>query len=492
MPAQHQAQQPTASALDIPKRWPLATQPDNRDSGYLKDARLVNCYAERDPETGGYQVEKRYGLGPLVFTHSAANGYGIYTYSAPGVAFTVIIVVGVSVYTLVGTAILPIGSLFNGVFTRTARFLPVPNAVSGPFLLFGDGGQNPYYLTGISPNSVSQVTDPNYPSHTVPGFAFLDGTTYVMDNTGAIYGSAGLNDPRTWDPLNVIRANAYSDIGITLTKQLTYVVALKSTSTQFFYDAGNATGSPLAPVPGALLNYGCLSADTLAEIDGLLIWATSNSTNSSQILLLENLGMKIVSTPGIERQLDLASPTSVYKSFAVKHGGHRLYILTNVTTNVTLVYDIDQHLWYQWTDYLGNYYPIVAQAVDGYGNHIFQHAFNGNIYTMDIDFVYPNDYGNVYPVDIYTPNFDAEVDRIKYLSMMRFNGDQTKGSKLQVRFSENDYGTWNNFRTVHLDNKRPILVDCGSFYRRAYHFRHQCNTPFRIESVDLQMDIGTL
>jgi hypothetical protein len=102
------------------------------------------------------------------------------------------------------------------------------------------------------------------------------------------------------------------------------------------------------------------------------------------------------------------------------------------------------------------------------------------------------DLGILFPVDIYTPNFDAGVDRIKYLSQMRINADQTPGSLLQVRCSDNDYQSWDNFRTIDLSRTRPILNDEGSFYRRAYHFRHYANTAFRIRSCDLQMDIGTL
>jgi hypothetical protein len=117
----------------------------------------------------------------------------------------------------------------------------------------------------------------------------------------------------------------------------------------------------------------------------------------------------------------------------------------------------------------------------------------GNVYQMDGDYVYPTDFGHVVPVDIYTPNFDAGADRIKYLSQMRFNADQTPGSILYVSSSDNDYGSFSRTaRRVDLGRQRPILNDEGSFYRRAYHFRHYANTGLRIRSVDLQMDIGTL
>jgi hypothetical protein len=45
---------------------------------------------------------------------------------------------------------------------------------------------------------------------------------------------------------------------------------------------------------------------------------------------------------------------------------------------------------------------------------------------------------------------------------------------------------------VDLGAKRPILNQCGTFYKRAWHFRHQAATRLRLTSVDLQLDIGTL
>jgi len=490
--AQRAQQAPT---VELPKRLPLITQPSNRSADFTKDSRLVNCYAEKSAADGQYVIEKRYGLSPQPEYVLNGVGKGIYNWIAAvglGAQENLIQIAGTTVYSnlgLVDTAT-PIGStVFGGGIAGIARFQPIANNTK-PLLVFGDGSTNPYYTDGSS--GIQQVTNANFPGICVPGFAYLDGTLYVMTTSGAIYGSANLNDPTVWSPLNVIQANAYPDIAVALTKQLTYVIALKAETTQFFYDAGNATGSPLQTVPGALLNYGCISADTLQEIDGLLFWATSNATNSAQILMLRELQPSIVSTPAIDRQLDLASPTAIFRSFTIKHGGHRLYVLSNVTVGVTLVYDIDQRLWYQWTDYLGGYYPIVSQTIDNDGSHLFQHISNGNVYEMDTDNVYSSDYGNVFPVDIYTPNFDAGVNRDKYLAQMWINADQQLGSLLDVRRSVDDYQTWTNFRRFDLSKKRPSICDCGSFRRAAWHFRQPANTPFRIESVDLNMDLCTL
>ena len=181
----------------------------------------------------------------------------------------------------------------------------------------------------------------------------------------------------------------------------------------------------------------------------------------------------------------------------LKHSGHRFYGLTLVANNITLVHDIDQRAWYIWTDKDGNCWPVAGMAYLAPSNgvegmHVVQHLTNGNIYQLDGDYTFPNDYGNVVPVDLYTPNFDAGIDRRKHLNLLRFNADVVKGSTLQVRYSDDDYQSWSNFREVDLGRERPFLDRNGTFYRRAYHIRHKRNTTLRIKSVDLQLDVGTL
>jgi hypothetical protein len=495
------------AAVEIPKRWPLVTQPENRDGTVNKDARLVNCYAEKHED--GYAIEKRFGVQTTtVYTPTmlpTGTGRGVYRWEQSATTAQLIIVVGANFYTasILGlpTPHVTLSALYPIVFGGTMIFCPIPS--SPPLLMFGSGNVG-YYLDAAG--GLHQITDPNYPSATVPGIVYLDGTIYVMSPNGDINNTLNEDDPTVWDPLGVIVAQSDGDFAVALAKQLVYVVALKQWSTQFFYDAGNPTGSPLAPVPGALLTYGCLSADTVQEIDGLLLWVTSSKTQSPQVILLESLQHKIVSTPAIDRLLDqfLIGPNLddlQIQSFAIKHAGHRLYGITARTPlsrGISLIYDIDQRLWYQWSNYLGNYWPYFSATVgltfdpNSEPNRILQDFLDGSIVNFDADYIFPNDAGNIFPVDIYTPNFDAGIDRIKQLNTMRFNADQTKGSELFVRSSDNDYQRWTNFRKVDLGNKRPILTNCGSFYRRAYHMRHFCNKPLRIKSVDLQMDVGTL
>ena len=207
--------------------------------------------------------------------------------------------------------------------------------------------------------------------------------------------------------------------------------------------------------------------------------------------MVENLKPQLVSTKAIERLLGEADLTAVY-SFGIKYEGHRFYGITLKNENMTLVYDMTDKLWSQWTDAAGNYWPIVSSTYSTTLGRVLQHETNGKLYLLDAS--YTNDDGDLITVDIYAPNFDGGARRRKQLNMLEFIADQTPGSILQVRSNDHDYAAdkWTNFRRVDLNQRKPVLTNHGTVMRRAYHFRHQCDTRLRIQAVEMQIDIGTL
>lgn len=486
------------------QRWPLVTQQANRAESFFEDARLVNAFAEKDPNTGEWVVQKRIGYVLDYTAEAGSGGNGMYAFGQLGA--------NKSVYSAfshlagVPPAFGYVGNIYkdgvsfatslDGLPPGTNYYWTEDQATPSRHLVFGGRG-NVYYTTG------SGVSTAPIPTHIgwLRGLAYLDQTIYCMDQAGQIFGS-GFNDPSTWSTLNLVMANAIPGEGIELTQQLNYVIALKSNSMEVFYDAANPTGSPLSPVLGALSNYGGI-AGTVQTIDNVLLFASSNKTVSPQVVRVDNLQVTPVSTPPVERLLDqvltpvpaTGPPAVGPSSWTFKHGGHRFYGLTFQGTGslvgFTMVYDIDQNLWYQWTDPNGSFWPVAAMTYDSMLHHVLQGISDGNVYVFEGDYEYPTDNGIVAPVDIYTPNADFGTRRRKALYKMYFNADQKDGSSLLVSRSDDDYKTWSVPRSVDLSRRRPEMRMEGTFTRRAYRFRHASPTRFRIRSVDLQMELGT-
>ena len=463
-------------SVTLPPRLPLVVVTSNRDGTVSKDARLVNCYIEVTKE-GEMDIYKRPGLASAGVVAAGLAGRGIWFWE--GALYSVF---GDRLYrnnTLAGSGLDETGGMY--------RF--DSNLGTTPQLVFGNGKKTYAFDTTLS-NDLHSI-DSNFPEEVVKGFAYLNGPIYVMQEGATIWGSASnsVDQNGDWDPLNFIRAQIEPDKGVYLSKQLVYVVALKQWTIEYFFDAGNPTGSPLQSVQGMKIAYGCAHADSVQKINDVLFFLSMDQTNSLQVSTVDKGAHRIVSTPAIDRLLATIDTTTVY-SWQLKLNGHSFYIVTFKEGNLTLAYDITQELWFQWTDHEGNYFPIVASAYDNEGNHILQHESTGELFYISGDNYKDGEYPIV--LDIYTPPFDANTYRRKHLKVMKFIGDQVPGSTAEVRWSADDYQTWSSKRSIDLSLARPVLTNCGTFTKRAYHIRHTADTPFRMRAVDVQYDLGTL
>lgn len=530
---------PQAESVALPKRLPLVIQAANRDESSDKDAKLINAYMEKSPDGQEYWVFKRPGL---LEWGDAKSGTGLGVYNWQGLIYaifgttlweydtdtgvatsrgTVSSVGGVYRFSssLGSTPRLQLGnglSSYNYDSTNgLVELTTVATVTAGDFVIgvsytIAVVGTTNFMLIGAVSNTIgvtfaatgpgtgtgTATTTSNFPADVVKGWAYLDGTTYVMGTDAYIHGSdslPGMNRPDQWaDLTNTLGAQIEPDRGVFLAKQLVYVLAIKEWSTEVFYDAQNSIGaSPLGPVQGAKINYGCVNGDSVQEIDGALIWLATNRSSAMQVILVDNLKVTVISTKAIERLLGEADFSSI-ASLGIKYEGHRFYVLTLKNDNITLVYDLTDQMWSQWTDTDGNYFCSISSTFHPSTGRILQHESNGQLYKLDSE--YKNDHGQPITVDIYTPNFDGGVRRRKQLTMMEFVGDQTPGSVLQVRVNDSDYDSakWTVFRYVDMSVRKPTLTNCGTFMRRGFHFRHQADTRLRIQAIELQIDLGTL
>ena len=465
------------AGITLPKRFPLVVAPSNRDDSTAKDARLVNCYMER-AESGETWVIKRPGLDEQSRPPAAnAAGSGVYNWRG-------------DLYSVFGTVFYVNGVATGGAVNGAGGVYRFSSCLGAtPRLQLGNGVKAYNYDSG---GGLVEITDADFPTSFVKGWAYLDTTTYVIKSDASIQGS-GINDTVNWDALNTLTGQIEPDRGVAGAKQMVYVVEFKEWTTEIFYDAANATGSPLSPVQGAKVNWGCVSQDSVQELDDTLVWVGAGKSSAIQVIAMAGLKAQVVSTKAIERLLQGATWTAgqVF-SWQMKKGGHHFYVLTLKTDNLTLALDLKEGTWWQMTDVDGNYFPIVAATYDSSHRPVLQHETNGRLYLASDSYL--DDDGSLITVDIYTPNFDGGTRRNKQMNFLEFIGDQTTGSELQVRNNDKDYAAdaWTTFRKVDLSQIRPTLTACGTFRRRAYNLRHRGLTRFRIQAMEMQLALGTL
>lgn len=525
-------------------RIPFAASVANRDEMPTVDARLINGFLEKGEDKTLYAY-RRPGT-KVNYSVGAAPGRGIYNwegdiYSVFGTDFyknatrVATVVDDGTIYTFSsnlgatphlffhntlagytydpiggvvlipsGTAATVMGDLSSGN-NHIKNITPNTTGIAVSDLVSGLG--IPSGVTVVSVDSSTQITmsanaTANYIQNTVsiltpgqtafppllvPGQAFLDGTTYVMDPKAHIFGSE-INDTKSWDPENYLTAQIEPDGGVALAKQLVYVIAFKQWSTEFFYDAAQPSGSPLGDVQGNKINQGCRDAGSVADSEGALIWVTTTRQGNVGVWIIDAARGSSIGSGSVERLLQDASYVGCC-SYALHTGGHRFYVLNVPAANLTLIFDLATNEWYRWTDTNGNYLPYVAATFGANQIVLLQHATNGSVYQMSTNF--HDDSGSVIPWDLYTPNYDAGQRINKELARMDFIGDQTPGCWIITTHSEDDYKTWSAPRMTDMGQQRPNLKDCGSFRRRAWHFSNRTKTFLRIQAVELDIKAGT-
>lgn len=484
-------------------RLPLVTPFESRAGDTTqKDPRLINAYGER-LEDGSYRVVKRQGVATYVTFAALPGGYS-YDYSVG--SFIADLPAGTSLITFVVGKSGATAHLFAagstvvgvpGVYVDTGfgmNLAAIPNlAISctqystNRIAVNVNSGSSSILIFDYLGNYVS--TNTTGLGAFVPGIVNLDNTVYVMDNTATIWGS-NVGDATVWSGLNFIQALDEAGAGIYLAKHHSYVVALKTFSAEFFYDNINPTGSPLNGVPNSTIHAGCVSPWTVQTLGNQLFWLACERQGAPFVVMLENMRAIKISTPGIDKIVGDAS--GVFTSFGFRDSsGHQYYGLTLITQGITLVYDIGEKLWMQWNTPGSTYFPYTFAVVSPTGNLLLMNSTNtalaNVLYQMDLDFAV--DVAGSFDVDIYTPNTDLGTRKRKTTMRMDFLADQ-QPAFLQVRYSEDDFKTFSQFRSVDLNQKRPSLTNCGTFRRRSYHMHHNAPYSLRLEAVELDVLLG--
>ncbi len=83
-------------------------------------------------------------------------------------------------------------------------------------------------------------------------------------------------------------------------------------------------------------------------MEATVVWVGQTRTEGAKVYIMQGYSPTIISTPFVDRLLQ-NDPLTLVQAFASTHFGHPLYVLTLVTTGITLVYDFLMKDWYIWT-----------------------------------------------------------------------------------------------------------------------------------------------
>lgn len=352
---------------------------------------------------------------------------------------------------------------------------------------------------------------PNFPTSGVPiNPIALDGYVFIGSPDGTISNS-NLNDPGTWSASNFTKADSYPDNLAALARVGPYLVALGRQSIQYYYDAGNPTGTPLGAMTGSTLTVGFVAA--LAQQEGVLWFIGRSSDGFYRVYKLENFKATAVSDPVINRWLaDLFNSSSSLgtqvKGNMVNMNGHQLYMLSDTTQTAspkTYAYDIETQMWSRIDVNNGNSVKYSATGNASTSSLLFSKertffavgpnnasgpALDTNIYFFDPTAYQDN--GVNFLVSFRTPQQDFGTYRNKFGERLLLWADKASSTTLcSISWTDDDYQTYSTVRTVDLSSDYPVLYALGKFKRRSFRVQYSDNFPMRWKLLELDYDQGT-
>lgn len=164
-------------------------------------------------------------------------------------------------------------------------------------------------------------------------------------------------------------------------------------TTEVWANTGNAD-FPFERIQGGFIEKGCVAADSVAKIDGVVFWLGRDEFGEGIVFAAQGLTPQRISTHAIEQAIQSYADISTARAYTYQDGGHSFYVLN--FAEATWVYDLSTKLWHER-----------AYTEDGL---LQRHRADCHAFFPDLRIHLVGDYesGEVYKFDesVYTDNGD--------------------------------------------------------------------------------------
>lgn len=464
------------------KRFSFVGPMEQRNSSSAKDQRFVNWLPELTEgpakENKQWWLRSRPGLTSI---YSIANTVprGMYFWNTS--TFT-------KVMSLVGNSIYYDGTFLSTITTSTGTvgFCEFLDSTGVRKLILLDGTKGYVFTTYNA--APTEITDVDFPTPHIPNPVFMDGYLFVAKaNTQDVYNS-DLNDPLAWTSGDFLSAEMFPDTIQGLTRNNNYIYAVGQYSIEFFHDAANASGSPLARHDSAVQQFGTPAPDTIVATDNEVILVGQSGLGGRSVWTITGFKEVDIGVPTLRLALN-AEGTNIpnAKAYCVKIGGQKHYVLC--LTSRTFVYSFDTKLWTEW-DFVNTPYYACDSNI---GYPYVQVNTGSNTVIAKMDDAAVTDLGNTITCTITTSKLDFEVADRKRMDILVLLGDAPNGTSnvpISVQWSDDDYQTWSTATTLNINPIYSYIYRLGMFRRRALKFTYTQPYALRLEGMEITINKG--
>lgn len=331
----------------------------------------------------------------------------------------------------------------------------------------------------------------------VGGMAHMDGYAFLMDAAGRIY-NCDLNTLATWGTSNYLTAQSVPDGGVGVFRWRDYIVGFGTTSCELFYNAGNASGSPLSAVQNGATAVGIASAKQVAIAGDVMVFV-GQSVNGRGLYMMGQGGPQLISPPELTPFLKATNstgnatqgPLSVFK---MPNGHTVVYQLLAGAANGSLAwcYTIETKAVWFWkaTSQAGYQQPVrIINAPNVTASEIAAYAVlstsdDGSQRARYSLFDYGGT-GETMTCTIVTDNLNTGTTARKFHSGLRLSSNFS--TAVSLSFTDNDYTSFSTAVSSTSHHWRRL----GASRQRAYKMSwDSAVTTDIIDGAELMMTKG--
>jgi hypothetical protein len=378
-------------------------------------------------------------------------------------------------------------------------------------IIWGNSSMQPFH--GLGGGDAASVLEYPFTKESTEGLAHgivaMDGYFFIMTTKGDIYHST-LNKPEAWPALNKISAQVEGDNGVAIAKHNNNLIAFGDTTTEFFYNAGNPSGSVLNRREDIRYSTGMAAPNTMDTLDNVTVFVGQDNEYEKGVYAVQNFKLVKLSNEYIDKYLKQyaawgENDTERHIGKIVEWEGQPFYFLTlqNSTDDPkTFVYDFNNKVWYNWyvQDKQEQYtwYSAISATSDHMdimsaftdrSNQTYVMFSDGDIWEFDKS-VY-QDFGttNIESI-VQFPTWENKNirsgNRERHRSV-HFIGDKASATdNITISWSDDDYQNFSSGKTVDTNLTYPRLHNLGSPRRRAYKVLHANNSDFGMNGLELE------
>lgn len=457
----------------------------------------------------------RYCLANPGFSVSAGTSAvvrGLYVWEkSPGVIYFYVVISGSGLSKVYTTTAIP--GAWTAVTTLTTDattpvgFTEFIDSTNTKKLVIVDGLEGYVFTSNLAG---TKIVDVDFPTPHLPFPVFIDGYLFLAKTgTGDIYNS-DLNDPAVWTAGSFISSELYPDDVKAIAKVDNYLLAIGQRGCEYFYDAANATGSPLARQEGASLPFGTSFPYTMACSGNTVVLIANNFDGENVIKIIEGTKFSDIQCGVQIRVLNeflktgsgtVGVPNDLC-GYYLRQNGELLYVLNYDRRNniagrgiwPTFVYSFSTQMWTEFNCTVGSTtkaWPIVSSAPSTSGASV-TYVAGANVGQSTVyvgSFETSNGIGGLLSdqssltvvQEVRTKNLDFGTLNNKTLSRIGLNmetalpgfGGYTANSVVAtVQYSDDDFFSFSTARAFPTVNffAFPLLTQFGNFRRRAFKF----------------------